>query len=90
MPGITAALAMASALGISLTHRDHAQSVRFVTGHSRAGGLPEDLDWRAVADPSTTTIFYMAGRTAGGIATRLVSMGCFFKNPGRRRGIPWS
>ncbi len=75
VPGITAGLAMAAALGISLTHRDHAKSVRFVTGHSKAGGLPEDVDWRAIADPSATTIFYMAGRTAGDIASRLIEAG---------------
>ncbi len=75
VPGITAALAMASALGVSLTHRDCAKSVRLVTGHSRHGGLPEDLDWHAVADASATTIFYMAGRTAGEIAARLLRHG---------------
>ena len=71
VPGISAALAMAATLGVSLTHRDFAQSVRFVTGHSRKGALPADIDWRAVADPTTTTIFYMGGRTAGRIAARL-------------------
>lgn len=76
VPGITAGLAMASALGISLTHRDCSKSVRFVTGHSRHGGLPEDLDWRAIADPSATTIFYMGGRTAGKIAARLIAWAC--------------
>ncbi len=75
IPGITAASAMASRLGISLTHRDHAQSVRFITGHSRHGGLPDDIDWAAVADPRTTTIFYMGGRTAGLIAERLIREG---------------
>ena len=75
VPGITAALAMASALGVSLTHRDIAQSVRFVTGHSRQGGLPRDIDWKAVADPSATTVFYMGGRTAGRIAVRLLAEG---------------
>jgi len=75
VPGVTAGLALASALGVSLTHRDHAKSVRFVTGHSRHGGLPEDMDWRAIADPSATTIFYMGGRTAGGIASRLIAHG---------------
>ncbi len=46
VPGITSALAAASRLGVSLTHRDHAHSVRFVTGHSRHGDLPSDFDWR--------------------------------------------
>lgn len=75
VPGITAASAMASQLGISLTHRDHAQSVRFITGHSRQGGLPADVDWRSVADPNTTTVFYMGGRTASLIAERLTAEG---------------
>ena len=81
VPGITAGIAMAAALGISLTHRDHAKSVRFVTGHSRHGGLPEDVDWRAIADPSATTIFYMSGRTAGEIADRLVVLGLSADTP---------
>ncbi len=72
VPGITSASAMASALGVSLTHRDHAQSVRFITGHSRKGELPSDIDWSAVADPKTTTVFYMGGRTAPQIQDRLL------------------
>ena len=75
VPGITAALGAASALGVSLTHRDHARSVRFVTGHGRAGGLPDDLDWRGLADPATTLMVYMAGRTAGVLARRLIEQG---------------
>ena len=73
VPGITAASAMAAALGASLTHRDCAQSVRFVTGHSRAGSLPETLDWRGLADPATTLVIYMAGRTAQALAARLMA-----------------
>ncbi|KQV70313.1 siroheme synthase CysG [Rhizobium sp. Root1220] len=75
IPGITAASAMASRLGISLTHRDHAQSVRLITGHSRHGGLPADIDWQTVADPQTTTIFYMGGRTASRIADAMIAHG---------------
>jgi uroporphyrin-III C-methyltransferase/precorrin-2 dehydrogenase/sirohydrochlorin ferrochelatase len=75
VPGITSALAMAAALGVSLTHRDCARSVRFVTGHSRKGALPDDIDWRAVADPSSTTIFYMGGRTAPDIRAKLIAAG---------------
>ncbi|MGE3916922.1 MAG: siroheme synthase CysG [Hyphomicrobiaceae bacterium] len=75
VPGITSALAMASRLGVSLTHRDHAQSVRFVTGHGRSGELPEHLDWRGLADPTTTLIVYMGGRTAKAFAARLMAEG---------------
>jgi uroporphyrin-III C-methyltransferase/precorrin-2 dehydrogenase/sirohydrochlorin ferrochelatase len=66
---------MAATLGVSLTHRDKARSVRFITGHSQHGGLPGDIDWMAIADPSTTTIFYMGGRTASSIAYSLISHG---------------
>lgn len=75
VPGITAGLAMAAALGLSLTDRDRARSVQFVTGHSKHGGLPRDIDWRAIAAPSATTIFYMGGRTAAEIAARLIGEG---------------
>ena len=75
VPGITAALAAAAALGVSLTHRDHAHSVRFVTGHARNGELPLDIDWRGLADPATTLVFYMGGRTAPAIAEKLIAAG---------------
>lgn len=81
VPGITSALAMASSLGVSLTHRDHAQSVRFVTGHSRKGELPTDVDWKAIADPTTTTIFYMGGRMAPKIRHALVENGLTDETP---------
>jgi uroporphyrin-III C-methyltransferase/precorrin-2 dehydrogenase/sirohydrochlorin ferrochelatase len=75
VPGVTAALGAAARLGISLTNRDHAHSVRFVTGHSRDGELPADLDWRGLADPQTTLVVYMGGRTAPRIAGRLIAEG---------------
>jgi uroporphyrin-III C-methyltransferase/precorrin-2 dehydrogenase/sirohydrochlorin ferrochelatase len=75
VPGITAASAMASRLGVSLTHRDHAQSVRFVTGHSRQGKLPENINWKSLSDPAVTTVFYMGGRTAADIQSSLLVHG---------------
>lgn len=75
VPGITAASAMASRLGVSLTHRDHAQSVRFVTGHSRQGKLPENIDWASLSNPAVTTVFYMGGRTAAAIQSSLLAHG---------------
>lgn len=75
VPGITAGMAMASALGISLSHRDASHSIRFVTGHGKHGELSDDLDWRGLADPETTLIVYMGGRTSGKIAARLIAEG---------------
>jgi uroporphyrin-III C-methyltransferase/precorrin-2 dehydrogenase/sirohydrochlorin ferrochelatase len=75
VPGVTAATAAAASLGLSLTHRDHAQRVQFVTGHGREGALPPDLDVDALADPRATTVVYMARRTAAELARKLLARG---------------
>jgi uroporphyrin-III C-methyltransferase / precorrin-2 dehydrogenase / sirohydrochlorin ferrochelatase len=75
VPGISAAQGAAATLTTSLTHRDHAQRVQFVTGHGRQGGLPEDLDWPALADPAASTAIYMGAATFAETAARLVGHG---------------
>jgi uroporphyrin-III C-methyltransferase/precorrin-2 dehydrogenase/sirohydrochlorin ferrochelatase len=57
VPGITAALACAAYAGIPLTHRDHAQTVHFVTAHCKQS--LDTLDWRALAGERQTLAIYM-------------------------------
>ncbi len=73
VPGITAAVACGAYAGIPLTHRDHAQSVRFVTAHCSAS--VDALDWQALAQDRQTLAFYMGVAGLATIGRRLVQHG---------------
>ncbi len=78
VPGITAALACAAYAGVPLTHRDHAQSVRFVTAHHKEphdGGDAGEPDWRALALERQTLAVYMGVAGLERFSTRLIEHG---------------
>lgn len=75
IPGISSPQGAASRLVTSLTHRDHARRLQFVTAHGRDGHLPKDLDFKALADPVATTVVYMPRRTLAELVERLTEAG---------------
>lgn len=73
VPGITAALGATAYAGIPLTHRDHAQSVQFITGHCQADG--SDVQWQNFAQNNQTLAVYMGTIRAAEIASQLIRHG---------------
>lgn len=78
VPGITAASGCSAYSGIPLTHRDHAQSVRLVTGHVQAGS---GLDWKNLAAEKQTLVFYMGLAQAEEIQHQLLEHGMSTEMP---------
>lgn len=75
IPGISAAIGAAAQLGLPLTHRGVARSLRLVTAHCRSAGETQAIDWVALADPTTTLAIYMGRDRLGEIADHLIAAG---------------
>ena len=75
VPGVTAAIAAADYAGLSLTHRDLASAVAFVTGHEDPGKAGSALDYAALAGFPGTLVFYMGLHRLPEIAAALVAAG---------------
>lgn len=73
--GITAGLAAVTSLGVPLTHREHAQGVVFLTGHSQKDAEPNDWTSLAAAarDARLTLVIYMGVSSAARIQQDLLT-----------------
>lgn len=79
VPGITAASGCSAYAGIPLTHRDHAQSVQFITGHLKKEG--QDIQWPSLAQNNHTLVFYMGLKQAPVIRQNLIENGLSVETP---------
>jgi uroporphyrin-III C-methyltransferase len=80
VPGVSAALAAAARVGVSLTERGRTSTLMFATGADRHGTLPE-LDWELLARSESTLVFYMAVATLPAIVASLTALGRDAREP---------
>jgi uroporphyrin-III C-methyltransferase len=77
VPGITAGIAAAASLGVSLTDRRKAARVVVVTNHqAHAGAKPEATDLRGLIRDDSTLVVYMPGHDFAGLRAQLLAAGC--------------
>ena len=79
VPGISAANGVAACATIPLTHREHAQSCVFITGHLKDGSM--DLDWPALARPHQTLVVYMGLQALPVLCRELAAHGMALDTP---------
>jgi uroporphyrinogen III methyltransferase/synthase len=75
VPGVTSAIAVPAYAGIPLTHRDHASTVAFVTGHEDPSKDASDVAWDKLATGAGTLVFLMGVGNLAHIASSLVRYG---------------
>ena len=73
VPGISAAQGASASTGIPLTHREHAQTLVFATGHLKDDTV--DLDWDALTRPNQTVVIYMGLGALDIICQQLIAHG---------------
>lgn len=75
VPGVPSAMAAAAVAGLPLTRRLTARRLQFLTGADVTGGLPQEQNWPALADPRATTVVFMGQRTFPQLAQSLIAHG---------------
>ena len=77
VPGVTAGIAAAASLGVSLTDRRKAARVIVVTNHqAHTGARPESADWRGLIREDATLVIYMPGHDFSALRAQLLAAGC--------------
>jgi uroporphyrin-III C-methyltransferase len=75
VPGVSAGLAAPALAGIPLTHRRLSRSVAFITARDCRGGLPQGLDWQALARGAETLVFFMGRSQVEALSAALIAAG---------------
>lgn len=75
VPGVTTAVAAGSYAGVTVTDRDRASCVAFVTGHERPDKLTSAIDFAALANFPGTLVIYMGVTTAERWSSELIRCG---------------
>jgi uroporphyrin-III C-methyltransferase len=75
IPGITSGIGGLAYAGIPLTSRDTNAAVTFITGHTAAGAIPEDIDWPSLAKGSPVMVIYMGTKHIKRISDQLLAAG---------------
>jgi uroporphyrinogen III methyltransferase/synthase len=75
VPGVTSGIAGPAYAGIPLTHRAHASSVCFATGHEDPAKPETAHNWQALAGSASTLVFYMGMKNLPDIAQKLIAAG---------------
>src|SRR5690606_1205630 len=75
LPGISAGVGGLAYAGIPLTDRSTNSAVTFVSAYGAGGGLPRDVDWRALAQAGGAIVVFMALSRIGEITTELMAGG---------------
>ncbi len=75
VPGVTSAIAAPAYAGIPLTHRKFASSVSFITGHEDPTKEESAHNWSALAQGTSTLVFFMGVKNLPVIAENLIKAG---------------
>jgi uroporphyrinogen III methyltransferase/synthase len=84
VPGVTSAVAAPAYAGIPVTHRDHASSVTFITGHEDPNKPESAIDWGNLANNPGSLVFLMGVKNLKRICESLISHG---KDPQTPAGL---